>query len=212
MVEQTKGAAWAGKVAAAVDEAARWGVRHWLALVNAAFLVYVILPVLAPVFMALGWEEVGKAVYFAYRPFCHQLAERSFFLFGPRAVYSRQDLAALGLPTGFGLSDMWARRLFVGNAAIGYKMAFCQRDLALYGTIALAGMVYGLLRDRVRPLSWRVFVLLLVPLALDGGTQLVGLRESTWLLRVVTGWLSGLALVWALYPRLDHAFRATLDF
>ena len=200
---------WVERAATTVDVGARWLARHWLAVVNLTLLVYVVLPLLAPVFMALGWKGVGEAIYIAYRPFCHQLPERSFFLFGPRATYTLQELAAVGLPVDFDLGSLWARRVFLGSAALGYKMAFCQRDLALYGALALGGLGYGLLRTRVRPLSWRVFVLLWVPLAVDGSTQLVGLRESTWLLRVITGGIAGVATVWALYPRLDRAMRST---
>lgn len=201
--------AWADALARAVDRFLQAGVRHWLAVVNAALFIYVALPVLAPVFMALGWERLGYAIYFAYRPFCHQLAERSFFLFGPRATYSLADLQALGVPTGRTLDAMWARRLFLGTPALGYKMAFCERDLALYGSLFLGGVLFAFLRRRLRALPWKVYLLLLLPLALDGGTQLVGLRESTWLLRVVTGVISGLATVWALYPRLEAALQQT---
>ena len=208
-MQQTKAPQWAEKMAQLVDLWVGRVARHWLAIVNLAFLVYVILPLLAPVFMFLGWAQVGKAIYFAYRPFCHQLAERSFFLFGQKATYTLKDLQSIGLPTGFSLSSMWARRVFIGNATLGYKMAFCQRDLALYGSIALGGMVYALLRRHIRPLPWRIFLLMLFPLALDGGTQLVGWRQSTWLLRLVTGTIAGVAMVWALYPRLDHAMRST---
>jgi uncharacterized membrane protein len=35
---------------------------------------------------------------------------------------------------------------------------------------------------------------------------LVGLHESTPLLRVLTGTVVGLGTVWVLYPRLDSAF------
>lgn len=196
---------WAEHMAAAADRFIRWGVRHWLAVVNLTFLVYVALPVLAPVFMALGWEGAGKAIYLAYRPFCHQLAERSFFLFGPKATYSLNDLSTLGLPTGTDFGSLWARRLFIGDPSIGYKMAFCQRDLALYGSLLVGGLIFALTRRWLRPLPWKVYILFLLPMALDGGTQLIRLRESTWALRLITGTLAGLATVWALYPRVDEA-------
>jgi len=31
--------------------------------------------------MNIGWDKAGKAIYFIYSFFCHQLPERSFFLF-----------------------------------------------------------------------------------------------------------------------------------
>ncbi len=43
--------------------------------------------------------------------------------------------------------------------------------------------------------------------ALDGLTQLVGWRESTWELRIATGVLFGIASGWFLYPRFLAAAR-----
>ena len=51
------------------------------------------------------------------------------------------------------------------------------------------------------------FAVLVSPMALDGLTQLVGWRESTWELRMATGVLFGLASGWFLYPRLFAAER-----
>jgi len=44
-------------------------------------------------------------------------------------------------------------------------------------------------------------------MAIDGGTQLVGLRQSTWWLRLVTGTLFGVGSVWVLYPQIEAAMR-----
>lgn len=180
--------------------------RRWVWVLNAALFVYVALAILAPVFMALGWTRLGEAIYLLYMPFCHQLPERSYFLFGERFVYALADLQPwIGVH-----ASLWARKLFVGNPQLGYKMAFCQRDLALYGSLWLAGMAYALSGRRWRPLSWKWFGLLLVPIALDGGTQLVMLRESTWWLRTITGALAGVGTVWALYPRLEESMASAL--
>jgi hypothetical protein len=43
-------------------------------------------------------------------------------------------------------------------------------------------------------------------MALDGVTQLLGWRESTWELRVSSGLLFGLASAWFVYPRIEDAF------
>ena len=48
--------------------------------------------------------------------------------------------------------------------------------------------------------------LLWLPMAIDGFTQLFGLRESNWELRVVTGGLFALSLVWVAFPYLERAF------
>jgi uncharacterized RDD family membrane protein YckC len=67
-------------------------------------------------------------------------------------------------------------------------------------------MVYAVVRRWLRPLSWRGAFLLSMPMAIDGLTQLVGLRESTWQLRVLTGVSFALATVWFVYPRLESGF------
>lgn len=88
----------------------------------------------------------------------------------------------------------------------GHQMAFCQRDLAIYAGVFVLGLVYGLVRNWLRPLSWRGALLLALPMIVDGVTQLVGWRESTWELRLVTGLLFALATVWFVYPRLEAGF------
>jgi uncharacterized membrane protein len=42
---------------------------------------------------------------------------------------------------------------------------------------------------------------------LDGGTQLVGLRSSTWQLRLITGAIFGVGLVWFAYPYLEESMK-----
>jgi uncharacterized membrane protein len=97
---------------------------------------------------------------------------------------------------------------------LGEKMACCQRCAAIYSSMALLGLLYVALRGRVRVPSWRTLGLLAAPVAVDGLTQLIGLRESTAALRVVTGALLGLALCWLLFPYLETGFaemRAQLE-
>jgi len=93
----------------------------------------------------------------------------------------------------------------------GQQVAYCQRDLAIYVGVFVLGLVYALVRRWLKPLSWRGAFLLALPMALDGSTQLVGLRESTWQLRLVTGTLFALAVVWFVYPRLETGFAEVLS-
>lgn len=86
----------------------------------------------------------------------------------------------------------------------GYQMAMCERNVAIYGSMSLAGLLFGLTRGRLRPLPWRWYLALSVPIAVDGFTQLFGWRESTWELRAVTGTLFGVATVWLAYPHLER--------
>jgi uncharacterized membrane protein len=85
----------------------------------------------------------------------------------------------------------------------GQKMAFCQRDTAIYGAMLLGGLVYARKGGVGLPL-W-AFGLLSVPIALDGGAAALGVRDSTPLLRTLTGTLFGLAVAWFVYPLMDRA-------
>ena len=174
--------------------------RHWLLVVNLAAGVFVGLPILAPLLMAAGRDDLATPIYAAYHLVCHQWAFRSFFVFGPAATYDPDMLSDLvGLHRVFG---------FVGSPSLGYKIAFCERDLAIYATVLLAGLAYGHLRGRLAGLSLTAYGLMILPMALDGFTQLLGWRESTPELRVLTGLLFGLGSVWLIYPRVDELLVA----
>lgn len=172
--------------------------RHWLLTLNAALAAFLCGALVAPLLAALGFSNVAGALYSAYHFACHQWAFRSFFLFGlqPFAVYSQDELSALGIADPFG---------FVGTSQLGWKMAFCERDLAIYVGLLLVGLLYARQRN-LQPAGFGVYAVLILPMALDGFTQLLGWRESTWQLRVLTGLLFGLASAWLVFPRLDAAF------
>lgn len=201
----------------AADRMTHWISRHWLALFNSVVGVYVGLPFLAPVLMRAGFERPAHWIYLAYSFVCHQFPFRSFFLFGPRATYPRDMLQAA---TGVDPNDLLHVRLFVGNAATGFKVALCERDVAMYLGILLAGLAYALLRPNLKPLHWMLWLALgVVPIALDGGSQLVSqlpfgllpFRESTALLRTITGALFGVMSVWFAYPNVQESMRDNLE-
>jgi uncharacterized membrane protein len=169
-------------------------LRHWLFAVNAALGAFLVGAFLAPVLGWLGATRAADALYAAYHLTCHQWAFRSFFLFGspPLAAFDQDQLAALGLdPFGF-----------TGNAALGWKMAICERDVAIYAGLLCMGLLYarGMF---ARGLSLTTYCILILPMAVDGFTQLFGWRESTWELRMSTGVLFGVASAWLVLPRLE---------
>lgn len=175
--------------------------KHWLFLVNLVIAVYGGLPLLAPILMGLGYTRPAEFIYTIYKLHCHQLPQRSFFLFGPQLAYSLETLQELlGAEM---LADDSLARAFIGNPALGYKMAYCQRDTAMYGSMLLAGMVFGLIRRRLRSIPFVLYLIFLAPLAVDGLAQLLGFYESTWQLRTITGNLFGIATVWFAYPHLE---------
>lgn len=208
-----------------------WMSCHYLAVFNLFILLYVGLPFLAPVFMKVGASAPAGIIYRAYSLVCHQLAFRSWFLFGEQAVYPRgtahvAGLIPYGLATGLDESDVETARAFTGNPVIGYKVALCQRDVAIYGGILFFGIVYSLAGRRIKSMPWFIWVLLgIIPIGLDGGTQLVTqiisqpplnlisyYRESTPFLRTLTGGLFGLTSAWFCYPMVEESMRDTLSY
>ena len=182
--------------------------RHWLALFNIAWGTYVILPFLAPIFMQVGLELPARIIYGLYSFTCHQLPDHSFFLFGPNPVPLLPELESIGMTPGL---DLLGQRQFIGGAEAGYKVALCQRDVAIYGSVFIAGILYALFRDRIKSPSLKVYVLFVIPMAVDGLSQLFGLRESNWLLRGITGAMFGAASVWLAYPYVDEAMQDVID-
>ena len=83
-------------------------------------------------------------------------------------------------------------RSFVIN---GNQMPFCSRDLGIFiGLVAGMGLAFS---GRLR-VSWKIALLLLVPMGLDGGAQLISSYESTNLVRLATGILAGIGLAYLL--------------
>ena len=159
---------------------------------------------LAPVLMKIRALGPARAIYLMYGFLCHQFANRSFFLFGPQIAYSFETLQELLGPEKLATDSLAS--LFIGNPALGYKMAYCQRDTAMNTSLLLAGMVFGLVRRRLRPLSFALYLIFLVPLGIDGAAQFFAFYESTLQLRTITGSLFGIATVWFAYPYLEAGF------
>jgi uncharacterized membrane protein len=194
----------------AVDNLAAVLAHHWLLCANLFLFIFSGLPFLAPVLMHYGYEEPARLIYMVYSFTCHQLAYRTWFFFGAQSSYTVEQLQHYLGVTNSAL-DLFFWRNLHGNLALGYKMAYSERDAAIYSSMLAAGLVFALLRSRVRPLDWRWYVALaVIPMALDGGTQLVMLRESTPLLRAITGILFGALSVWLIYPYVEDAMRDTL--
>jgi len=209
--------------------------RHWLLIVNILLGIWVALPWLAPLFMHWGWASAAGAIYFLYSFQCHQLPERSFFLFGPKPMYSLAEIQSVWQNT----ANPFVLRQWIGNVDMGWKVAWSDRMVSMYTMLFLSGLGYGLVRKWWKPFRVRTFLLLLLPMAMDGTTHafsdLAGLGQgfrdtNFWLqiitnnafstafyqgdalgsfnswMRLITGILFGIGLVGFAYPYVNDSF------
>lgn len=212
--------------------------RHWLLAVNAVLGVYIGLAVLAPMLMAAGFAGPARALYLFFTPQCHQLPQRSYYLFSQAGGVQTYSLAQV-LTWGANPNNL---RAFVGNPEIGFKMAIAHRLTAIHTALFVGGLLWGLVGRRLPRLSIVGYLLLILPMALDGGSHMVseitrlGFRDSNawaigltsgllppsfyvgttvgtlnWLLRTLTGTLFGLATVWFVFPYLAEGFDDIRD-
>jgi len=220
------------------DKFVYWLSRYWIIVVGSCFGLYVILPFLAPVLMHIGWSWLGKAIYFVYSFLCHQLPQRSYFLFGPKFSYSLSEIQDAWPYTNNSL----VLRQLLGNPQMGWKTAWSDRMIAMFTSMWIFSLIYGIISTHIKPLPLWGLILLLLPIAIDGTTHFVsdlsgiglGFRDSNlWLatltrsafppsfyngdawgsfnslMRLGSGILFGLGLVWFGFPYLESAFSSS---
>ncbi len=221
-----------GRNLSAADKISYWLSRHYMFVINVLLGLYVGLPFLSPVLANSGNLWAARAIQTIYSPLCHQLAYRSWFLFGEQPYYPR-DLAGMDQVgayedlIGGDPVDLSSARKFIGGeevgygeGRVGYKVVLCQRDVAIYGMLFLFGILFALTGRKIKPVPWYLWIVLgLVPIALDGASQLPGLiaafpewliiRESTPVLRTITGGMFGLMTGWYLFPMIEESMRET---
>lgn len=56
----------------------------------------------------------------------------------------------------------------------GHQAAFCHRDTAIWAAFFVGGLVFHFVRHKLKALPFHWWILALIPIGLDGGTQLVG--------------------------------------
>jgi uncharacterized membrane protein len=209
--------------------------RYWIIPISIILGVYVGLPFLAPVFMHVGWSGTARVVYFIYSWLCHQLPERSFFLFGSRFTYSLLEVQKAWQNT----IRPEILRQFIGNPVMGWKVAWSDRMVSMFTSVWLFSLLWWPMRHKLKPLPWWGLGLFLLPMAVDGTSHFFsdlagigqGFRDvNMWLailthhifpvsfysgdawgsfnslIRLLTGILFGLGIVWYTYPYLDKAF------
>ncbi len=133
---------------------------------DVVWTITVALIFLAPYLASID-SPLSGIIYLLFKPTCHQMASRSFFLWG-------------------------------------HQFAVCARCTGIWSSLMVFGYIGTILLflKKLRPLNLIWFAAALLPLAIDGTTQLTGFRESTNLLRLITGAISGGAVIWFIYPRI----------
>jgi uncharacterized membrane protein len=196
--------------------------------------MFVLGALLAPALMRAGYTGPASALYTLYGFTCHQLPQRSYFLFGQKLMYPLDRI----LSSWPEATDFFGQRAILGDPIFGYEVAIASRCSAIYPAILLVGLLFGLTRRRIKPLSLIGALVLSLPMALDGVSHIIsevtglGFRSTNawlqaltqnafpldfytgedpgsfnWLMRTVTGVLFGIAVVWMVYPTLRFAFR-----
>lgn len=209
--------------------------RNWILVAGLLLGIYAGLPFLAPVFMQLGWSGPARVIYVIYSFLCHQLPQRSYFLLGSKITYSlpeiqtawRSTLDPLVLRQFIGNPEMgwkvaWSDRMVSMFASLWlfgllwwplrrrlrplpwWGLILLLLPMALDGTSHFVSDLFGIgqgFRDSniwLAALTSNAFS----PNFYSGDAW--GSFNS--LMRLLTGVLFGLGVVWFGFPYLDDAF------
>ena len=219
----------------APQTAGNWLSSRWLGIFLLVYGAWVFIPFLAPLFMHVGWTGAGKGIYLVYSVFCHQLPERSYFLFGEQINYSLSEIQSVWKNS----ANLLVLRQFIGSETMGWKIAWSDRMISFYTSVWLFAVLWSPFRKRIKPLALVGFILLLLPMVVDGGTHFVsdlagigqGFRDTNrWLaaltdsalpaafyagdalgsfnswMRIVTGILAGAGIAWFALPHVEASF------
>jgi uncharacterized membrane protein len=164
-------------------------VRHWLGILIVLVVLFTVPIVFVPFLESTNipiLQQLSELVFRLYGgPVCHQLPERSLFVFG-------------------------------------HQMTVCSRCFAIYAAFLVGCILFAFVRTKLKPWNIIYFILLCVPMAIDGTTQLfdiaiprsigpgwelIWMAESTNELRLITGAIFGLAGALYVLPFLQEIFN-----
>ncbi len=219
------------------DKFALWFSGKYMLVFSLILLFYIGVPVLAPTLMKVGATMPATILYKMYSPLCHQFGFRSFFVFGEQPYYPLTESGVAGegtdlidFETASGIPNLadptsptrWDARRYVGDEKVGYKMALCERDMAIYGAMLLFALIFWATGYRIKPLHWSIWLIIGVGfIGLDGFSQLISqfeipilsellpYRESTPFLRTFTGFLFGFTTAWFGFPYIEESMKET---
>jgi uncharacterized membrane protein len=215
--------------------------KNWLWIFGVFFGIWISLPFLPPFFMAMGWESLANAIYLLYSVQCHQLPQRSFFFFGSQGMYSLNDIQAVWQDTSnplvlrqfIGTPEMgW-------KVAWSDRMVFMYTSILVFGGIWWLirkkvkplpwwGLFLLLLPMAVDGTSHLISDIAGIGMGFrDSNFWLVSLTNNafsadfyagdafgsfnSWM-RLLTGVLFGLGIVWFGFPYLNKSFSDLAKF
>ena len=161
--------------------------KHWLFIFTVLVLLFIIPIVGYSYLMSTGnpiLQSIAHVIFVLYKVTCHQLPERSLFVFG-------------------------------------YQMTVCSRCFAIYAAFLAGCIAFAFVRKRLKIWSLKYFVILCIPMAIDGFAQLFGVplprgigpgfeliwsAESTNLFRIITGVIFGFGCAMYVLPYLEEIF------
>src|SRR6266581_1144921 len=118
-------------------------------------------------------------------------------------------LDAIAKPLFFSLHYVCAQIPSHSFYIFGHQLGLCARNLSIYSSMFIGSLIFILSKKRLPGIPWWLWVLMVLPMAWDGITQMFGWRESTWELRLLTGTLFGLGNVWFVLPLIQRTLNET---
>ena len=202
-----------------------WLSKHWLAVINTFFLLYVGLPFLAPILLVNGYTAAANTIYVTYSIDCHQLPSRSYFIAGKQVAFCHRHVAMYASILLGGLLFNLVRYqlkppalrwyvFFLVPIALDAGMQMASEWLQFMpmsmlwaiGLVAM-GITSAILNSR-NYLTWHSYLFFAWgPLALIY-LQYFGPHQSNWALRTITGFIFGFSTVWFAYPYLEKRFSS----
>ena len=119
-------------------------------------------------------------------------------------------LDSIAKPIFFALHFVCAQIPAHSFYVFGHQLGLCERNFSIYTSMFIGSLIFLLTKKRMPGIPWWLWMLFMLPMALDGTTQMFGWRESDWILRVVTGTLFGVGNIWFALPMMQKSLTETM--
>ena len=191
----------------------------WYYTYLAVFFIFIATLILTPIFAHFGMDSLASFFYNIYTPTCHQWIYRSFCVFDDYSIqdcilhdneqesmvftqYTSDEMNYTGqfFYSRDQIGRMRAERV-ERNGLIGYKFPNDARNMGIWISLFIGGG-FVLRRDPTKLPSPIWFILALIPIGIDGTSQMFALRESINILRFATGFIAGFGTSFYIYPMI----------